>query len=63
MMRVFGGFRADAFAAYMEEFPLADGWQDPRRPPPDRTARRPRDQVPGGGYAGAAARAIGQYAG
>ena len=26
MMRLFGGFRPEAFAAYAEAFPLADGW-------------------------------------
>ena len=28
MMRLFGGFGADAFAAYDEALPLADGWQE-----------------------------------
>ena len=28
MMRLFGGFGADCFAAYEQVFPLADGWQD-----------------------------------
>jgi fructosamine-3-kinase len=28
MMRLFGGFGSDAFDAYEEEFPLADGWQE-----------------------------------
>ncbi len=28
MMRLFGGFGEQAFAAYDEAFPLADGWQD-----------------------------------
>ncbi|MFN8019662.1 MAG: fructosamine kinase family protein [Acidimicrobiales bacterium] len=28
MMRLFGGYGADCFAAYHEAFPLADGWQD-----------------------------------
>jgi fructosamine-3-kinase len=27
MMRLFGGFGADAFAAYGETAPLADGWE------------------------------------
>lgn len=27
MMRLFGGFGADCFAAYEDEFPLADGWE------------------------------------
>ena len=28
MMQLFGGFGADAFAAYDDAHPLADGWQD-----------------------------------
>lgn len=28
MMRLFGGFGDDCFAAYDEDFPLADGWSD-----------------------------------
>ena len=28
MMRLFGGFGADCFAAYEEDFPLGEGWQD-----------------------------------
>jgi len=28
MMRLFGGFGAECFAAYSEEFPLAVGWED-----------------------------------
>ena len=28
MMRLFGGFGTDCFAAYGEEFPLGEGWQD-----------------------------------
>jgi fructosamine-3-kinase len=28
MMRLFGGFGSDVFAAYEESFPLADGWAD-----------------------------------
>ena len=28
MMRLFGGFGAEAFAAYDDAFPLPDGWQD-----------------------------------
>ena len=28
MMQLFGGFGADAFAAYDEAYPLADGWRD-----------------------------------
>ena len=28
MMRLFGGFGGDCFAAYADAFPLADGWED-----------------------------------
>lgn len=28
MMRLFGGFGADCFGTYAEEFPLAEGWQE-----------------------------------
>ena len=28
MMRLFGGFGSDCFAAYGEAFPLSEGWQD-----------------------------------
>lgn len=57
MMRLFGGFGAEAFAAYDDEFPLADGWE----------ARVPLHQLAplvvhaikfGGGYAAAAERAL-----
>ena len=57
MMRLFGGFGADCFAAYADEFPLADGWR----------ARVPLHQLAplvvhaikfGGGYAGATERAL-----
>jgi fructosamine-3-kinase len=62
MMRLFGGFRADAFAAYMEESPLADGWQD--RVALHQIAPLVVHAIKfGGGYAGAAARAIAEYAG
>jgi fructosamine-3-kinase len=62
MMRLFGGFRADAFAAYMEDFPLAEGWQD--RVALHQIAPLVVHAIKfGGGYAGAAARAIAQYAG
>lgn len=61
MMRVFGGFRADAFGAYMDVFPLADGWQD--RIALHQIAPLVVHAIKfGGGYAGAAARAIAQYA-
>ena len=45
MMRLFGGFGEDCFAAYDEVAPLAAGWQRAGRAAPDRTARRARDQV------------------
>ena len=62
MMRLFGGFKADAFAAYMEDFPLADGWQD--RVALHQIAPLVVHAIKfGGGYAGAAARAIAQYSG
>lgn len=57
MMRLFGGYDADCFAAYHEVFPLADGWQ----------ARVPLHQLAplivhaikfDGGYAAATRRAL-----
>jgi fructosamine-3-kinase len=57
MMRLFGGYGADCFAAYDDEFPLDDGWQ----------ARVPLHQLAplvvhaikfGGGYAAATGRAL-----
>jgi fructosamine-3-kinase len=57
MMRLFGGFGTAAFAAYHEEFPLADGWE----------ARVPLHQLAplivhaikfGGGYAAATEQAL-----
>ena len=45
MMRLFGGFGADCFAAYEEVHPLARRVGGARRAPPDRAARRPRHQV------------------
>ena len=57
MMRLFGGFGADCFAAYAEVFPLASGWE----------ARVPLHQLAplavhaikfGGSYAGATERAL-----
>jgi fructosamine-3-kinase len=62
MMRLFGGFGADAFAAYAEVSPLADGW----------ASRVALHQIAplvvhaikfGGGYSGTAERAISQYTG
>jgi fructosamine-3-kinase len=60
MMRLFGGFGADCFAAYAEVHPPADGWE----------ARVPLHQIAplvvhaikfGGGYGPAAAEAIARY--
>lgn len=57
MMRLFGGYGADCFAAYHDEYPLADGWE----------ARVPLHQLAplivhaikfGGGYAAATQRAL-----
>ena len=57
MMRLFGGFGGDCFAAYAEVFPLADGWE----------ARVPLHQLAplavhaikfGGSYVGATQRAL-----
>ncbi len=61
MMRLFGGFGADAFAAYAEVSPLAGGWVD--RVALHQIAPLVVHAIKfGGGYAGAAERAIGQYA-
>jgi fructosamine-3-kinase len=60
MMRLFGGFGDDCFSAYSEAFPLGSGW----------TERVALHQIAplvvhavkfGGGYVGAATRAIEQY--
>jgi fructosamine-3-kinase len=60
MMRLFGGFGADCFAAYQESFPLAEGWE----------ARVELHQLAplvvhaikfGGAYVGASERAIRRY--
>ena len=45
MMRLFGGFGADCFAAYEEVHPLARRLGGAGAAPPDRAARRPRHQV------------------
>ena len=45
MMRLFGGFSDACFRAYEEAHPLRDGWADRVAAPPDRAARRARDQV------------------
>jgi fructosamine-3-kinase len=61
MMRLFGGFGDECFAAYAEVHPLAAGW-------PDRIALHQIAPLVvhaikfGGGYVGAATRAIDRYA-
>ena len=45
MMRLFGGFGADCFAAYEEALPLAAAGQERVAAAPDRPARRARHQV------------------
>jgi fructosamine-3-kinase len=60
MMRQFGGFGDECFAAYAEVFPLADGW-------PERVALHQIAPLVvhaikfGGGYGAAATNAIAQY--
>jgi len=60
MMRLFGGFGADCFAAYADAQPLAEGWQE-------RVALHQISPLVvhaikfGGGYRRAAAEAIAQY--
>ena len=60
MMRLFGGFGETCFAAYAEVFPLADGWEE--RVPLHQIAPLGVHAIKfGGGYVGAATRAIEQY--
>jgi fructosamine-3-kinase len=60
MMRLFGGFGADCFAAYAEVFPLADGWED--RVSLHQIAPLVVHAIKfGGGYVGAATTAIDRY--
>jgi fructosamine-3-kinase len=60
MMRLFGGFGAECFAAYEAEHPLAAEWED--RIPLHQIAPLVVHAIKfGGGYVGAAVRAIGQY--
>jgi fructosamine-3-kinase len=62
MMRLFGGFGADAFAAYDEVAPLAGGWED--RVALHQIAPLVVHAIKfGGGYVGAAEAAITRYAG
>lgn len=57
MMRLFGGFGAEAFEAYDETFPLAPGWE--RRVPLHQLAPLLVHAVKfGGGYPAAVARAV-----
>ncbi len=60
MMRLFGGFGRDAYAAYREVFPLAEGWED--RVQLHQIAPLVVHAIKfGGSYAGAAAAAIARY--
>ncbi len=57
MMRLFGGFGPEAFVAYHDEFPLADGWE--RRVPLHQLAPLLVHAVKfGGGYRAAVADAV-----
>ncbi len=61
MMRLFGGFGADCFAAYADDFPLAEGWAE--RVALHQIAPLVVHAIKfGGGYVGAATRAIERYA-
>ena len=61
MMRLFGGFGADCFAAYVDVYPLADGWE--QRVALHQIAPLVVHAIKfGGGYRGAAADAIARYA-
>ena len=60
MMRLFGGYGADCFAAYAEAHPLADGWE--HRVALHQIAPLVVHAIKfGGGYRGAAADAIARY--
>jgi fructosamine-3-kinase len=60
MMRLFGGFGGDCFAAYDDAFPLARGWED--RVALHQIAPLVVHAIKfGGGYVGATERAIAQY--
>jgi fructosamine-3-kinase len=60
MMRLFGGFGAECFAAYADVFPLADGW--PERVSLHQIAPLVVHAIKfGGGYVSAATNAIMQY--
>ena len=60
MMRLFGGFSSDCFAAYAEAFPLEPGWED--RVALQQIAPLVVHAIKfGGGYVGSATAAIAQY--
>ena len=60
MMRLFGGFGPEAFAAYDEAHPLADGWRD--RVELHQIAPLAVHAIKfGGGYVEATARAVARY--
>lgn len=60
MMRLFGGFGAECFAAYDDAYPLASGWED--RVSIHQIAPLVVHAIKfGGGYVGAATAAISQY--
>ena len=60
MMRLFGGFSADCFAAYDERHPLSPGWEE--RVPLHQIAPLVVHAIKfGGGYVAAATAAIGRY--
>ena len=57
MMRLFGGYGADAFIAYADEYPLAAGWE--RRVPLHQLAPLLVHAIKfGGSYPAAVARAV-----
>jgi fructosamine-3-kinase len=61
MMRLFGGFAGECFAAYAEAYPLETGWED--RVALHQIAPLVVHAIKfGGGYVGSATAAIGQYA-
>ena len=60
MMRLFGGFGGDCFAAYAEAYPLAPGWED--RVSLHQIAPLVVHAIKfGGGYVEAATAAIARY--
>jgi fructosamine-3-kinase len=60
MMRLFGGFADECFAAYAEAYPLEPGWED--RVSLHQIAPLVVHAIKfGGGYVGAATAAIAQY--